>query len=326
MIDSMSLLGYLKMRYHLFLRLYNEYLFLLKTLGSFNTNDSQNKQRESIIMQTHVIEKGLSLNEIKFGFGVPKILNLLKELREYNKLYNDSNTLFFSLSVIEAYIQFHKQNSQSIDYRISDLYHELSQQCIGAEQMYGGGTIQLTKKEIIDSLNSDFGTFAKKRHSLRQFTGEAVGRELIECALKIAETTPSACNRQPWRNYVFTKRENINKILDIQGGARQFKETVSAVVVITATPNAFFDQEYHQHFVNGGLYAMNLLYAIHSQGLGAIPLNGGISKERVRQIMEMCNSEDQYELIMLIAIGQMPDDFSVAKSARIKYSYYTYFD
>ena len=42
--------------------------------------------------------------------------------------------------------------------------------------------------------------------------------------------------------------------------------------------------------------------------------------------MRMCGNADQYELIMLIAVGQMPDSFSVAKSARIKYSKYTQFD
>lgn len=321
-----SLRHYFGKRYHIALYLHNEFKFLLRTLGSCDTYDSQNKQRELIIMQTHVIEKGLSLKNVRFGFGIPKLLNLLKQLRDYNKRYNDKETLIFTLSVIEAYIEFHKKNNEDVNTEILVLYNELIKEVTTYKESLRGGTIHLTKADIVQATTAKFEIFAKSRHSQRQFTGEPIDIKILKKAFEIAETTPSACNRQPWHNYVFTKKENIIRVLDIQNGARQFKNDVAALIVVCATPNAFYGNEYHQHYVNGGLYAMNLLYALHSQGLGAIPLNGGISNEQTNQILAMCEDSSQDELIMLIAVGQMPSEFNVAKSARFSFTNYTKFD
>lgn len=321
-----SLKHYFGKRYHLALYLRNEFNFLLRTLGSCDTCESQNKQRELIIMQTHVIEKGLSLKNIRLGFGIPKILNLLTQLRDYNWRYNDKETLKFSLSVINAYIEFHKKEKVDVNPAIVNLFNELMKEMSTDNEKLKGGTIHLTKTEVVQATTARFEIFAKSRHSLRQFTGEPIDITILEKAFEIAETTPSACNRQPWHNYVFTKKENIIKVLDIQNGARQFKNDVAALIVVCATPNAFYGNEYHQHYVNGGLYAMNLLYALHSQGLGAIPLNGGISKEQTNQILSICEGSSQDELIMLIAVGHMPMEFNVAKSARFSFASYTKFD
>lgn len=315
-------------RYNLLRYLKREYLFLFKSLGSCDTKKTQNKEREQLIMQSHVIEKGLSLRDVRLGFGIPKIVTLLTQLRSYTAKYNDQETLIFVLSVIEAYIKFHKKNNAEVHADILNLYSELAGKIEtkkGFENLEGG-ILSFEKKQILDSLNADFETFARSRHSLRQFTGEPINKRLLENALSIAETTPSACNRQPWHTYVFTKKENIVKILDIQMGARQFKEDVSALIIVTATPNAFYGPEYHQHFVNGGLYAMNMLYALHSQGLGAIPLNGGVEDNRAKKILEQCKGSDHDELILVIAVGQMPETFTVAKSARISFKNYTKYD
>lgn len=314
-------------RYNLLRYLRNEYLFLYKALGSCDTQKCQNKEREQLIMSAHVIEKGLSLKDVRPGFGVPKILELLNHLKSYTAKYNDQETLFFVLSVIGAYIQYHSKLGYNVNSEILSLYTHLDAiRTNGSFDHLTGGTISLTREAILKATQSGFEDFARSRHSLRQFTGEPIEKATLVKAFEIAETTPSACNRQPWHNYVFLDKKNIIKILDIQHGARQFKDDVAALIVVCATPNAFYGSEYHQHYVNGGLYAMNLLYALHSQGLGAIPLNGGLEKYKVKQIMGLCECSEHDELIMLIAVGKMPKEFTVAKSARISFNKYTKFD
>lgn len=315
-------------RYNLVRYLYSEYKFLFYSLGSCDTAKSQNKQREQLIMASHVIEKGLSLKDTRSGFGVPKILDLLMFLDRYMNNYKDQETFVFVLSIIEAYMDFHNKKSVPVDAEIIKRYNELAGKYHKNHELDNlqGGTLLLSRDNVQNAIQKDFESFAQSRHSIRQFTGNQIDIALLRKAFQIAESTPSACNRQPWCNYVFTQKENIVRILDIQRGARQFKNDVAALIVVTATPNAFYGQEYHQHLVNGGLYAMNLLYAIHSQGLGAIPLNGGISNDQKKQIMDICNDDGNNDLIILIAVGEMPDNFAVAKSARIKYSNYTKFD
>ena len=308
-------------------QLYPEFKQLIRELASFNTQNSQRKFKEMLIMQSHIIEKGLSLKETRIGFGVPKVKKLLHELSIYEKRYGDHETLYFVLSIVDAYIRFNAERGEHNE-EIIRLYKELSSPLDSTDQYshLSGGIIKLYKKDVSEKATVDYEGFVKSRHSIRQFTGESIPISLIRRALSIAEYTPSACNRQPWRNYIFTKKENIIKILDIQAGARQFKEDVSCLILITSTPNAFLAGEINQQYVNGGLYAMNLLFSLHAMGLGAIPLNMGITTDRIQSISNICGIDSSDTPIMLIAVGQIPEQFEVAKSCRFSYADYSIFD
>ncbi|PWE17947.1 nitroreductase family protein [Marinicauda salina] len=48
---------------------------------------------------------------------------------------------------------------------------------------------------------NDFRATMARRRSVRDFSGEAVDRELIRCAIETAAQAPSGVNRQPWRFY-----------------------------------------------------------------------------------------------------------------------------
>lgn len=304
-----------------------EFKCLVNQLASFDTHNNQKKFKAMLIMQTHIIEKGLSLKDTRVGFGIPKIKKLLQELSLYNKKYNDHETLYFVLSIVEAYIAFNK-NQGECNANIIKMYEELKSH-LREDEIYPhlcGGTLQLSKKDILSQSSIDYEAFVKSRHSIRQFTGEEIPIVLIQKALSIAEYTPSACNRQPWRNFIFTKKENIIKILDIQTGARQFKNDVSCLILITTTPNAFGVSEYHQTYVNGGLYAMNLMFALHAMGLGVIPLNLGIGQTGLKELASICGLEPPDTPIMLLAVGQIPDQLEVAKSCRFPYTDYSKFD
>ena len=78
-------------------------------------------------------------------------------------------------------------------------------------------------------------------------------------------------------------------------------------------------------YFNTGLYAMNLLFALHSNGLGTIPLNMGISMEDLNRIKALCNMPEAQLPISLIAIGVLPEHYKYAKSARFSYKDYTKF-
>ena len=304
-----------------------EFKCLVNQLATFDTYNNQKKFKAMLIMQSHIIEKGLSLKDTRVGFGIPKIKKLLQELALYEKKYSDHETLFFVLSIVEAYIAFNK-NKGGCNAEIIKLYDELRTH-LGEEKIYPclcGGTLKLSKKDILNQSSIDYEAFVKSRHSIRQFTGEDTPIDLIQKALSIAEYTPSACNRQPWRNYIFTKKDNIIKILDIQTGARQFKNDVSCLILITATPNAFGVSEYHQTYVNGGLYAMNLMFSLHANGLGVVPLNLGIGLKGIKTLSSVCGLEPSDTPIMLLAVGQIPDHLEVAKSCRFPYSEYSKFD
>lgn len=141
--------------------------------------------------------------------------------------------------------------------------------------------------------------------------------------MEIAEYTPSACNRQPWRNHIFFDKKKIIEILDFQTGARQFKNDLACVILVTSSVNSFSISEYHQHYVNGGLYAMNLIFALHSLGLGTVPLNMGLDYKKLKRLKDYCEIKDDEAPILMIGVGDISDDFYVAESKRFPYHEYT---
>ncbi|MBO4620709.1 MAG: nitroreductase family protein [Victivallales bacterium] len=301
--------------------------YVLKQLGSHHRNSSRQKYSASIIMQSHVIEKGLSLKEIRPGYGVPKILKLLDDLSTYYKIYQDAEVLYFSLSIIQAYLDYNRGigvENEEIQAKFQRMWDLLGKEDLPAE-LRGGG-VHLRREDIWKDSRIDYQRFVMARHSIRNFTGERVDKALLDKAFEMAEYTPSACNRQPWHNFVFTKKENIIKVLDLQTGARQFKEDVGALILVTSSANCFFGHEFNQSYLNGGMYAMNLMLALHSLGLGAVPLNMGIAEERLKQIREFCKIPDAELPILLIAVGVISEELTVAASRRFDFRRYTTFD
>ena len=296
--------------------------FIEKNLASNGISLSQEKMRANVIMQAHIIEKGLSLADVKPWFGQPKIRSLMTDVKDYYAKYGDKKLLLFVVSMLQSYMDYNAENE--------GVPTELIAQFISLKSLLGdfddnsleGGFVEVSKEDTPDSI-FDFKEFAQSRHSVRSFTGEPIDIRLIHNALKTAETTPSACNRQPWYNYVVIDKKTIADVLTIQRGSRQFKDQVSLLVITTSSAHFFFSDEYNQMYFNTGLYAMNLLYALHSEGLGTIPLNMGLSLNDLDEIRKVCGIPDTQMPISLIAVGVLPEHYKYAKSARFSYKDYT---
>ena len=309
-------------RYNAVILLSYEFFLLIKHLGSSNREKSQEKFKASLIIDCHVIEKGLSFRNVKTGFGKTKILDLLKNLEKYYTKYGDKLMLAFILKPVEQYIKFHKDISQ-VDNEIIRMFNDLNNILDGEFNKINGGIIHVTKTQIKHAAMIDFENFTAMRFSIRDFSNEPIDRNLIFKALKIAEKTPSACNRQPWGVHVFFDKSKLMEILEFQSGARQFKDSITCALLVTSNYYSFFGGEYHQPFVNGGLYAMTLIYALHSLGLGTIPLNMGFSYSKLNKIYKICNLRPGEIPVILIGVGHLPIELNVALSERFDYTSYT---
>ncbi len=319
-----SIKRYLSSKITIIPYLFNEYKYLVKHLGSNDVFNDKEKFRALIIKDAHVIEKGLSLRDTKIGFGESKIIYLLKHTKQYFLKYKDSEMLYFVYPIIHNYIEFNKRNGFE-NKTILLLFDEIDQYLNKGFNNLNlkGGVKHVLKKDILSNSSIPYESFVKCRYSIRDFTGNDIDSNLIDKALKIAEYTPSACNRQPWHNHVFFDKKKIVEILDFQTGARQFKNDITCVILITSSANSFSLSEYHQHYVNGGLYAMNLIFALHSLGLGTVPLNMGIDYKKLRNLKKYCDIGDAELPILMIGIGDIPNSFYVAESKRFSYTEYT---
>jgi hypothetical protein len=111
--------------------------------------------------------------------------------------------------------------------------------------------------------------------------------------------------------------ERIQGVLDIQEGARGFKEQVPMLLIITADLACFQSAgERCQAWIDGALFAMSLVWALHSRGLVTCMLNWSKRKEKDLELRSYLRIPPSENIIVLVAVGHPPPMWRVAISAR----------
>ena len=287
----------------------------VKYNASNYTDKDIQKMQYTLLRENHTIEKGMSLRNPKKGFGQEKVKNLLARLNKYVDLYakEDLDFLNYPLSTIKGYIDYTKENGVEIPL-IEKEFIKLQERIGKTKVDTRTGVISITREEITNMCKQNFESLLYSRHSIRYFSNEPVSKESIEKALTLAQRTPSACNRQGWLTHVFTGKQSV-KLIKWQGGSRGFEDEIQCSILVTANLKAFLFYEVHQAYVDGGLYAMNLINALHSLGLGTIPLSCGFDVPKLKGLANFDIPENEVP-ILIIGIGHLQPQFKVAVSDR----------
>lgn len=283
--------------------------------ASHHTDDDIQKMQYTLSRETHTIEKGMSMRNPRNGFGQQKVLNLIGRLNVYCDRYmrQDRQFLEYPLSTIQSYIEYTNKTGVEI-HEIEKTFHNLL-----VKSNYEGisgkaGVMEESKENILSKCNKNFESLLYSRHSIRYFSDEPVSDEKINKALELAQRTPSACNRQGWLTHIYRAPKSI-ELIKWQGGSRGFEDEIKCAILVTANFKAFLSYEVHQAYIDGGLYAMNLINALHSLGVGTIPLSCGFLYERLKKLKGFGIQE--YEApIVIIGVGNLPEIFKVAVSER----------
>lgn len=309
------------LRYHSFtiwLRLsfysLGENIRLARHLASSGNRQQQAKFEADLTIRTHAIEKGLALPQPRAGFGEAKVSELLTLLKNYYNRFGSSEIITSALIVLQHYFDFQATCQHSCPNLVTR-YQALLTTSPLLPDLTKGGVVTLHKSDIQAKARIDFANFAASRYSIRDFSGEKVDKESLLKALEIARKTPSACNRQSWHVYLF-HGQSKNALLQWQGGNRGFTELIDTAILITSDLKQFFINERHQAYVDGGLYAMSLLYALHAQGLGTIPLTTGKKDKEVKRLFTDFRIPPHEVPILVIGVGCLKETFRVALSAR----------
>lgn len=305
----------IRLEIHLFKEVWYFWILTRKYNASTNTDDDIEKMQYTLSRETHTIEKGMSMRNPRKGFGQEKISNLIKRLKKYNYRYStkDMEFLAYPLSTIKMYIYYTKNTGVSIP-DIESSYAELCTAANFESDKVESGITKETKKHIQSLCNKDFRSLVYSRHSIRYFSSEQVSKELIYKALDLAQRTPSACNRQGWKSHIFIGAKSL-ELIKWQGGCRGFEEEIKCAILVTANLKAFLSYEVHQAYVDGGLYAMNLINALHSLGLGTIPLSTAFDYRKLVGLLRFGIPQNEVP-ILIIGIGEMLENFNVAVSTR----------
>lgn len=276
----------------------------------------KNKLRARIIAIYHNVEKGLSLPAPRPGFGEANLSYLLSALDLYLLRHGVDDSLCAPSSALAAYVDFNRTAGNE-DFPEKQRILKMIER-IGMGNSECGGTASISKAQIQAATQNVGSEFFTSRYSIRQYSNEEVSDEDIVEAVRIAQKSPSVCNRQTCRVYAIRERERIKRILDFHGGTRGFGEYVNRLLVVTNKLSSFWGaSERNQCWIDGGLFAMSLLLGLHSQGLGACSLNWSKDANVDREFRKIVEIADDEAVIMFVAVGHIPENLNVAVSHRM---------
>ena len=289
----------------------NKYIDYYSTSSISNQNGS--KAARDILVYCHVVEKGLSHKQIKPLFGYDKVNIISDSLAKYvEKGGNDQFIISLAISTLKQYNDANRKIGVEEDKLIRIPIYEHSDISVGVEV--------LSSDDLFCMEKGFFERFCKSRHSIRLYdcSSDIIDDKLILKAIEIAQTAPSACNRQSTRVKVIKSKELIQRVLNIQGGANGFGDNSGAVLVISSDISLYVPDERRLPMLDAGIFIMNLLYALHDNNIGACVLNGSFTNERERKMQEIVKLPLNEMYCALIALSAIPKNESVliAKSCK----------
>ncbi len=272
------------------------------------------EQYEAVITRWyHTIEKGLAYTNYRAGFGERNIDSLLGAMENYVADGFSTDEFFFktALSTLNAYIikneQFGIDNSE-LKKRIAAL---------SADENNCGGTIEFKPLSQEDLSKLDYPNFFESRHSMRHFSDVPLDKERIIHALESAQHTPSACNRQGWKTVIVQDKELIAQVLKNQNGNEGFGHEFDKLLLITADIRYFSsDRELFQPYIDGGMYAMSVLNALHYEGVAAVPLSASLTLEQETNVRSLLGLDEAEVPILFIGAGNYPNECKTTRSQR----------
>lgn len=307
-----------KMRIKLFLNYIYDYNLIVKYSTVVSINCFENKEA-MLILNYHGIEKGLLHQKIKPRFAKDRIQEMHKLLEDHEIIKNILiSQIFIGYKVAIEYYEFHKKlNIDISDYftKSQYLFYCNLIKKIDSHSFVSG--VQKISFEEFYAKNDNFYNFSNSRKSVRHFTGEKISIDKIKNIIKLANNSPSVCNRQASKVYLLEDKVRINECLKIQGGFNGFTDNVNQLLILTVDRKYFYTiGERYQFYIDGGIYLMNLLYALHFYKVAACPANWGKEYISDNQVRKFVNIPQEEQIICMIPIGIATEEIAVTLSYR----------
>ena len=279
------------------------------------------KLKTHLTIAVHALEKGMSIGKARYGFGKAKALELLNGLEYFIEMGGEKVFVDECCTIIERYLEYNERNGADMLY-IKEAFGSFCNKHNIRLTPYGG-TIDINHSDIIKSEHSLFDIFSQSRYAIRDFGNVPIKKEFIEKALKLCERTPTACNRQSQRIHVYLNPQQKDKILSMQGGARGFDDDMQGAILVCSDLRCYDFFELNLPYVDGALYAMNLLYSLHFYDIATIPLTMGHKTKYTRKLMAEMGLPSNEVPVLLIGIGSFKEKWRVAQSHRKNWREYS---
>jgi nitroreductase len=282
-------------------------------------NSRGERVKRDLTLAYHIIEKGLTMPEPRPGFGKAIVVGLCKTIFDYDALALPQDVLEFrqSVSVLKEYRQFHAEIGFELDEIVANMLNEIESKYKNLE---GEKQIRITRKDFFKAVDKPFNEFCFSRFSARNYTNRIIPLEVLHECIDLAQKSPSFCNRQPTRVYIVKSPEKKQEILSLQNGNRGFGHLAETLLILTSVISTTKDiHERNENHLNGGMFAMTLLNALHWKQIAACSLNWSVSNHQDQKLRKTLVVPENEVALMIISCGYPPDEFSIARSPRKKW-------
>ena len=293
--------------------LYENYYNKYQRFSFVDGSCTDEKQFEASITRLyHTVEKGLSYLYYRPGFGKENVEALVRSLEQYSKQYSVDKFFYqTALSVLNEYVRKnaeHGVENKELSKRISALPGKKNE---------AGGAIKFVPLSSEELSKANYKELVETRHSIRHFSDKPVELERVENAVKLAQYTPSACNRQGWKTYIVNDKAVLREVLKNQNGNRGFGQEFDKLLVVVGDLRCFNrDREVFQVYIDGGMYAMRVLDSLYYERIASVPLSASLTKEQEENVRKLLKLDPAEVLIMFIGIGNYPDECQTTRSER----------
>lgn len=245
---------------------------------------------KDILVQGHALEKGHAHeNRRPTGFGHARVEQIQACLDEANELGS-----------IDEYA-----HQIGVDAVAADR-GEVVVEC-NDDDIFG---VQFVTNDDMFAPVEGFPEFAAQRFSLRlyDYPSAPVSVEAIKRAVEIAQTSPSACNRQCITAYWIPREyAHYDEIAQLQGGCEGFADNAAGLIALAADVKLFTHGEYPYMFLDAGIFSLNLAYALQSERIGSCLLNGALVSDKRKQAEKLIGCKPSEHLAMFVLVSKIPE-------------------
>ncbi|MCF7497152.1 nitroreductase family protein [Vibrio sp. L5-1] len=317
LLKKISLIVYSKRLIRAILQISANYLAdckrYIKYSSSIKFDDDISKLEGRICVFYHALEKGLSLPNPRKGFGEQKTSDLIDFTVKYASFKKHNPALISTVSgVLEQYFTF---NSGFVSEELEIKYKKQYQEKLKYKPSCIAGTTVVYKPKMSFDKYSEF---SKARRSIREFTNKPIDRKEIEECIELAIFTPSVCNRQPWKAYIYQGNDDVQMALSVQHGNKGFCEKLQSLILVTCDRSKFWHAlERNQAYIDGGMFSMSIVNALHAKGFGSCCLNLSLTSSQEIKLQKTLNIPFSEVPIMMITVSHYDNGAKVASSERM---------
>lgn len=150
----------------------------------------------------------------------------------------------------------------------------------------------------------DLMALCQQRRSVRWYKSDSIPDELINQALEVARTAPSACNRQPFEFLVLNDRQQAPVIAALPAGTAGFAKQVPCIIVVIGDLSCYSTEaDRHVMYIDSALSSMQFMLALETLGLSSCMINWPENKSKELELYKKLSIPLHKRVLMMISVG-----------------------